>query len=163
MANLYKNYLNLLKQWPQDPNKLGRYNNNRNECTPRARSFDRLFPSYRDLGQHIRKEVAAAFTTGDSYRGDVTECLRKYESLKRLADNYYGNKYRRSINKSASGLSLNHCTVVLANESLQIINKQDVGFVQATVARVKKSVFGAPVQQQQSPAASPTRTVGRNN
>lgn len=135
MANLYKNYLKLLKQWPLDPSKAGR-----------------------DLGEHIRKEVGAAFSSGDSFRGDTTKCMKKYESLKRLADNHYCNKYKRSIQSSASGLTVEHCTSVLSKESLEILNKQNEGIFKTTFNKIKNKI-SPPTQQQASQAS----TAGGSN
>lgn len=107
----------------------------------------------RDLGEHIRKEVAAAFSFGDSFRGDTSACLKKYESLKRLADNYYCNKYKRSIQSSASGLSIHHCTSVLSKESLDHLQKQNGNFITQTVDKIK-SKFSKTATQQASQASA---------
>jgi len=112
----------------------------------------------RDLGEHIRKEVGAAFSSGDSFRGDTTKCIKKYESLKRLADNHYCNKYKRSIQSSASGLSSQHCTAVLSRESLEILNNQNEGFFKTTFNKIKNKI-STPTQQQASQAS----TAGRSN
>jgi len=112
----------------------------------------------RDLGEHIRKEVGAAFSSGDSFRGDTTQCIKKYESLKRLADNHYCNKYKRSIQSSASGLSSQHCTAVLSRESLEILNNQNEGFFKKTLNKIKDKI-STPTQQQASQAS----TSGRSN
>jgi nucleoid factor 1 len=134
MANLYKNYLKLLKQWPLDPSKPGR-----------------------DLGEYLRKEVGLAFRSGDSFRGDVTDCMRKYDSLKRLADNHYCNKYKRLIQSTASGLSLQNCTSVLSKESLEILNnKKDV--VKTNFDKIKDK-FNTPIKKQ----ASQTSITGGSN
>lgn len=85
--------------------------------------------------------MGAAFSKGDSFQGDVTECMKKYESLKRLADNHYCNKYKRAIHSSASGLSAQHCTSVLSNKSLELLKVNNDNIVKTTVGKVK-SVFG---------------------
>jgi len=102
--------------------------------------------------------VGAAFSSGDSFRGDTIKCIKKYESLKRLADNHYCNKYKRSIQASASGLTSEHCTAVLSRESLEILNNKNEGFFKTTFNKIKGKI-STPTQQQASQAS----TVGRSN
>lgn len=114
--------------------------------------------SLRDLGEHLRKQVGEAFKSGDTFRGDAVKCMKKYESLKRLSDNYYCNKYPRSIQSSASGLSVNHCTVILSKESLEHLNKENENVLNKIFNKIKNKI-STPVQQ----SASQASTVGGNN
>lgn len=114
---------------------------------------------YRDLGEHIRKQVGLAFSSGDSFRGDASLCLKKYESLKRLADDHYNKKYKCSIQNSASGLSAQHCTTVLSRESLELLQDKNENIVQSILHKVKDKI-SVPDEQQKSPQAS---SAGRGN
>lgn len=114
---------------------------------------------YRDLGEHIRKQVGAAFSAGDSFRGDASLCLKKYESLKRLADDYYYKKYKCTIKSSASGLSAQHCSTVLSGESLELLKEKNENLVTSTFNKVK-SKFKTSDEQQNPSQASP---AGRGN
>ncbi|KAJ8674100.1 hypothetical protein QAD02_005362 [Eretmocerus hayati] len=70
MANLYKQYMTLLKRWPVD------------ELKPQ------------DLGQHIRDRVKIAFAKGENSKiDDRQRCQEYYESLNRITLNHYKNKY----------------------------------------------------------------------
>lgn len=111
---------------------------------------------YRDLGEHIRKQVGLAFSSGDSFRGDASQCLKKYESLKRLVDDHYYKKYKCSIQTSASGLSAQHCTTVLSKQSLKLLQENNENFVTSILHKVKDKI-SAPNEQQSPPQASPSR------
>jgi len=108
---------------------------------------------FRDLGEHLRKEVGAAFSSGDSFRGDTTECIRKYNSLKRLADNHHCNKYKRSIHSTASGLSLQQCSTVLSKESLELLKQKNDSYVKTIFNKIKDKI-STPAQQQASQASA---------
>lgn len=79
--------------------------------------------------------------------------MKKYESLKRLSDNYYCKKYPRSIQSSASGLSVNHCTTILSKESLQFLNKENEKLLDKIINKIKGKV-STTVQQQTSQAST---------
>lgn len=110
--------------------------------------------SFRDLGEYLRKEVGAAFSSGDSFRGDATLCMKKYESLKRLSDNYYCNKYKRAIQSSATGLSAQACTIILSEESLACLRKANEGFFKKSFSKIKEKL-GSPSKQQATQASTP--------
>lgn len=114
---------------------------------------------YRDLGEHIRKQVGIAFSSGDSFRGDASLCLKKYESLKRLVDDHYNKKYKCSIQTSASGLSAQNCSVVLSKESLGLLQKKNENFVKSIFVKAKNKISTPDEQQKPSQASS----VGRGN
>lgn len=105
MANSYKKFLKLLELWPVDSSKAGR-----------------------DLGQHIREQVKVAFKAGEINVADEAECSRINASLKRLADNHYGQMYVRESKVSSTGLSAEECGAALSNEFLEELNKSEKGF-----------------------------------
>jgi hypothetical protein len=114
---------------------------------------------FRDLGEYIRKEVGTAFSAGDTFRGDTIKCMKKYDSLKRLADNHYCNKYKRTIQSSATGLTVEHCTSILSKESLEILKNNNEGVIKSTFNQIKNKILQATAKQQASPAS----TSGRSN
>lgn len=83
---------------------------------------------FRDLGLHIREQVKVAFKTGEIYPSDEDECNRIHASLKRLADNKYGQIYPRKSSSCASGLSADECHVLISTEFLEELKKSEQGF-----------------------------------
>lgn len=112
MTGRYKQFLRLLESWPLDSSKKGR-----------------------DLGQHIREKIAEAFPTGETSKINVEECANVHASLKRLADNYYGDKFKRTHSSSATGLTLEQCSGITSTEFLREVSAQNKGF---SIFRKKK-------------------------
>ncbi|KAJ9579538.1 hypothetical protein L9F63_004797 [Diploptera punctata] len=105
MANSYRNFLKLLEHWPVDTTKLGR-----------------------DFGQHIREQVKVAFKGGELKIVDEAECNRIHASLKRLANNHYGQMFVRENKVSSTGLSAEECGAILSNEFLEELSTSERGF-----------------------------------
>lgn len=72
--------------------------------------------------------MKVAFKAGEIYHWDENECNRLYASLKRLADNQYGQMYQRKSNSCASGLSADECHALLSTEFLEELKKSEQGF-----------------------------------
>uniref|UniRef100_T1JKJ4 Mitochondrial nucleoid factor 1 n=1 Tax=Strigamia maritima TaxID=126957 RepID=T1JKJ4_STRMM len=96
MSQTYKKFLRLLDKWPIDPTKTGR-----------------------DLGEHIRVKIAQGFRQGETSVVNERECEKTYASLSRIASNYYGDKYKRRFESSASGLSADDCRRIISNDGLK--------------------------------------------
>lgn len=95
------------------------------------------FYFYRDFGQHLRDQVKIAFLKGENTKiEDKEKCKRQYESLDRLASNYYGKKYPHGFKKTSSGLSPEACNAALTIEFQEFIKEEDLGFF----AKFKKKV-----------------------
>jgi receptor-type tyrosine-protein phosphatase gamma/nucleoid factor 1 len=94
------------------------------ECSTKIPVFIICF---RDLGEHIRERVKTAFKTGEVYPWNENECNRIHASLKRLADNQYGQMYPRKSKSSASGLSADQCQALLSTEFLEELKKSEQG------------------------------------
>ncbi|CAK1553331.1 unnamed protein product [Leptosia nina] len=107
MTTQYKKFTKLIAKWPLDLSK-----------------------GDRDLGKIIRDKVKAAFETSNSQKLNSESCNQYYNSLNRLADNHYKNKYKRKLHSSATGLSTEECNVVLSNEVLEYLKEENKSFFQ---------------------------------
>lgn len=105
-AQLYRRYMKLCQEWGTDPTKTGR-----------------------DLGEHIRQSVAAAFQRGESSSlsdfssgiGSPTtleECSLKLESLERLAANKYYRPSDADLPTSTGGTK-EEVRAMISNEGLE--------------------------------------------
>ncbi|KOB72610.1 putative s-adenosyl-methyl transferase mraw [Operophtera brumata] len=93
MTSQYKKFIKLIAKWPVDTTK-----------------------GDRDLGRFIRDKVKTAFESSERQNLDSELCTRHYNSLNKLADNHYKNKYKRTQNSTATGLSTEECNLILSNE-----------------------------------------------
>ncbi|XP_043274410.1 ubiquinol-cytochrome-c reductase complex assembly factor 2 [Venturia canescens] len=115
MAGSYKNFMKLLEAWPLDKSKAGR-----------------------DLGQHIRDNLKVAFAKGPHSEINQEQCDRYYNSLKRLASNYYGQHYPRTNKSTASGLSAEECNIALSPEFEEYFKEEELGILKRNFVRLKK-------------------------
>lgn len=60
---------------------------------------------------------------------DEEKCRQQFESLKRISDNFYGNKYLRRSGASATGLTAEQCNSVLSDEFLEYLQERDKHFL----------------------------------
>lgn len=91
---------------------------------------------YRDLGQHLRVQIKLAFAKGEASRiKDKNICEKNYESLDKLASDYYAKKYPTTFKKTSTGLSLELCQLALSIEGQQALQRNKLGFYE----RVKES------------------------
>ncbi|EFN87739.1 Uncharacterized protein C6orf125 [Harpegnathos saltator] len=116
MAGNYKSFMKLLESWPLDKSKAGS-----------------------DLGQHIRDQLKIAFAKGESAtQVDQERCNRYYASLNRLSSNYHGQRYKRTLLSTASGLDRKQCNLVLTPEMLEYFNEEDKGMIEKYYNKLKK-------------------------
>ncbi|KOB74309.1 putative s-adenosyl-methyl transferase mraw [Operophtera brumata] len=104
MTSQYKKFIKLIAKWPVDTTK-----------------------GDRDLGRFIRDKVKTAFESSERQNLDSELCTRHYNSLNKLADNHYKNKYKRTQNSTATGLSTEECNLILSNEVLQYLKEENKG------------------------------------
>ncbi|CAG9565145.1 unnamed protein product [Danaus chrysippus] len=102
MTSQYKKFTKLIAKWPIDNNK-----------------------GERDLGKFIRDKVKTAFEGGNLKNLDSELCTRQLNSLNKIADNHYKNKYKRIHDSSATGLSSEECNLVLSSEVLQYLKEEN--------------------------------------
>ncbi|CAH1637539.1 unnamed protein product [Spodoptera littoralis] len=124
MTSQYKKFTRLLAKWPVDPTK-----------------------GERDLGKFIRDKIKAAFESSERQNLNSELCKSQYNSLNKIAENHYRNKYKRTHNSTATGLSTEECnrlnravlartlstkqvqyrdhTPVMLNESIKHLNPQN--------------------------------------
>lgn len=106
-AGLYRRYLRLLEKWPADPTKQSR-----------------------DLGKFLRDQIKLTFTAGElSSPVDQEKCLKTYETLNKIADNHYFEKYKRTLSSSATGLTPEQCKAVLSDDFLEFLKEDDESFI----------------------------------
>ena len=85
---------------------------------------------FRDLSQHIRDQVKIAFSKGEALNPVEQErCNRYYRSLKRLCTNQYGNRYKRPLNTTATGLTHDQCNLALTPEVQDLLKEESQGFL----------------------------------
>nr|XP_021184923.2 probable methyltransferase-like protein 15 homolog [Helicoverpa armigera] len=102
MTTQYKKFTRLIAKWPVDNTK-----------------------GDRDLGKFIRDKVKAAFESSERQNLDSELCNRQYNSLNKLADNYYKNKYKRTHSSTATGLNTEECNLILSNEVLEYLKEEN--------------------------------------
>lgn len=105
MTTQYKKFIKLIAKWPLDTTK-----------------------GERDLGKFIRNQVKKAFESTEPQNLDSELCNRQYNSLNKLADNYYRNKYKRTKTSTSTGLSTEECNVILSSEVLEYLKEENKGF-----------------------------------
>ncbi|CAH0728169.1 unnamed protein product, partial [Brenthis ino] len=105
MTSQYKKFTKLIAKWPVDNTK-----------------------GERDLGKFIRDKVKAAFETSNKQNLDSEHCNRQYNTLNKIADNYYRDKYKRTRHSTATGLSTEECNVILSSEVLDYLKEENKGF-----------------------------------
>lgn len=101
MAANFKRITALLERWPLDHNKAGR-----------------------DIGQFLRDFVQHSYKTG-KLQENPQHWDKQFLALQRLINNEHGNKYPRINTSSATGLTLDQCTVALSNEFLEHLEQED--------------------------------------
>ncbi|XP_047504325.1 probable methyltransferase-like protein 15 homolog [Pieris napi] len=102
MTTQYKRFTRLIAKWPVDSNK-----------------------GDRDLGKLIRDTVKRAFELSNSQDLNSEFCNQQYNSLNKLADNYYKKKYKRIRQSSATGLNTEECNIILSNEVLDYLKEEN--------------------------------------
>lgn len=70
------------------------------------------------------------FELSNSQDLDSEHCNQQYNSLNRLADNYYKKKYMRTRHNSATGLNPEECNIILSNEVLDYLKEENKSFFQ---------------------------------
>ncbi|XP_053613236.1 probable methyltransferase-like protein 15 homolog [Plodia interpunctella] len=104
MTTQYKKFVKLIAKWPLDASK-----------------------GERDLGKVIRDKVKLAFESSEQQNLDSEYCTRQYNSLNKLADNHYRNKYKRTKTSTATGLNTEECNLILSNEVLDYLKEENKG------------------------------------
>lgn len=82
------------------------------------------------MGKVIREKIKIAFDSKEPVKFDSEVCNQQYKALSRLADNTHRNKYKRTRNSSATGLSTDECNIVLSTEALKLLEEENKGFFQ---------------------------------
>ncbi|XP_032819188.1 ubiquinol-cytochrome c reductase complex assembly factor 2 [Petromyzon marinus] len=105
-ATRYRLFLRLCEEWRLEPSKRGR-----------------------DLGEHLRARVAAAFREGEHTQiADPEKCDQMYESLVRMNTNYFQKKYPRRQNTSFTGMTAEDCRLILSTDNLEAMEDINKSF-----------------------------------
>ena len=84
-----------------------------------------LFLLCRDLGEYIRKQVSDNFPQGEVTKvADVDKWNKFVFHLENISNNKSLNKYPRSFNSSATGLSVEECNKIISTDFLEYIKTQ---------------------------------------
>lgn len=59
---------------------------------------------------------------------DSEHCNRQYNTLNKIADNYYRDKYKRTRHSTGTGLSTEECNIILSSEVLDYLKEENKGF-----------------------------------
>ncbi|XP_030037660.1 probable methyltransferase-like protein 15 homolog [Manduca sexta] len=127
MTTQYKKFIKLIAKWPLDASK-----------------------GDRDLGKVIRDKVKLAFETSEKQNLDSEFCKSQYNSLNKLADNYYKNKYKRTKQSSATGLNSEECNLILSNEVLKFLKEENKGYFRRIFNRAVEYKDHTPVMLNES-------------
>lgn len=92
----------------------------------------------RDLGRLIRDKVKKAFESSERQNLDSELCTQQYNSLNKLADNHYNNKYKRTLNSTATGLSTEECNLILSDDCLEYLKEENKGFLSKIFKKEQK-------------------------
>lgn len=80
----------------------------------------------RDLGEHLRKQVQAAFAARQ-FDTNQEECDKKYLALKRIAEDHHLKAHPRTLKSCATGLTAEQCNQILSPEFLEALEREDQG------------------------------------
>ncbi|XP_048873014.1 ubiquinol-cytochrome-c reductase complex assembly factor 2 isoform X2 [Brienomyrus brachyistius] len=101
-ATRYRRFLKLCEEWPRDESKKGR-----------------------DLGTFLRQRVALAFREGENTQiSDPEKCDQMYDSLVRINNNYYKEKFPRVKDTSFTGVTVEECRLLLSTGSMQQMDEE---------------------------------------
>ncbi|XP_073472150.1 ubiquinol-cytochrome c reductase complex assembly factor 2 [Aquarana catesbeiana] len=104
-AARYRRFLKLCEEWPVDETRKGR-----------------------DLGAFLRQRVAQVFREGDNTQiQDPEVCDQMHESLNRINNNHYKEKYPRLQDTSFTEITAEEYRMVLATDSLQQMDEMKRG------------------------------------
>lgn len=78
----------------------------------------------RDIAEHIRHRIKAAFDTEQGFIGDSKYCDKQYNSMKNIVDNYHASLYKRTKPFTSTGLTAEECKLILSNESLATLESE---------------------------------------
>ncbi|XP_047740759.1 ubiquinol-cytochrome-c reductase complex assembly factor 2-like [Hyalella azteca] len=102
----YHRFVELLKLWPVDKTKIGG----------------------RDLGEYIQHRISKTFVQGVATSVDEEKCSAIVSSLTRLAKDTHKNKFPRTRESSALGLTKEECSGLLSNEFLALLHDREKPF-----------------------------------
>ncbi|XP_023669214.1 ubiquinol-cytochrome-c reductase complex assembly factor 2 isoform X2 [Paramormyrops kingsleyae] len=112
-ATRYRRFLKLCEEWPRDESKKGR-----------------------DLGTFLRQRVALAFREGENTQiSDPEKCDQMYESLVRINNNYYKEKFPRVKDTSFTGVTVEECRLLLSTGSMQQMDEEKKGLWKTLMQR----------------------------
>lgn len=101
MSANYQKLMKLLERWPVDKTKGGR-----------------------DFGVHLRKQLQGIINPSAVTTNISDKLTHQINALERISNNVHGNKYKRSLSSTATGLTAEQCNQVLSSEFLQYLNEE---------------------------------------
>lgn len=72
--------------------------------------------------------MKVAFEASNKQNLDSELCNRQYNALNKIADNHYRDKFIRTKQSTATGLSPEECNIILSNEVLTYLKEENKGF-----------------------------------
>uniref|UniRef100_A0A8C8DYV6 Mitochondrial nucleoid factor 1 n=1 Tax=Oryzias sinensis TaxID=183150 RepID=A0A8C8DYV6_9TELE len=121
-ATRYRRFLKLCEEWPRDETKKGR-----------------------DLGTFLRQRVASAFREGENTQiSDPDKCDQMYESLARINDNVYKQKFPRVRDTSFTGVTVEECRVLLSGSMQQSMDEEKKGLWKTLMERFSSKTEDVP-------------------
>lgn len=135
MSTHYKKFLRLLENWPIDATKPGRFVQSEYFFFINKSCND--FHISRDLGEHLRKQLKQSLRAGSlslESKGEAS-VERQFQALERICNNYHFNKYPRTLQSAASGITAEQCSMLISEEVLRYYEKKREGLFARFVKR----------------------------
>lgn len=83
---------------------------------------------FRDLGEHLKSYVDRAYKE-NKFESDIKYWDKQYISLQILVKNEHKNKYQRSLNTTATGLTAEQCNLILSNDILNELEEENQSLI----------------------------------
>lgn len=80
------------------------------------------------MAEHLRTYIEKAYRE-NKFEADIKFWDKQYISMKILLDNNHKNKYRRSLNSSATSLTAEQCNTILSNDFLNDLAEEESSFL----------------------------------
>lgn len=92
---------------------------------------------FRDLGEYLKVYVDRVYRE-NKFESDTKYWDRQYISMNILLKNDNKNKYKRSLNSTATGLTPEQCNLALSNEVLKELAEEEQSFAKKYLPFTKK-------------------------
>lgn len=79
---------------------------------------------FSDLGEYLRNQFKERLRTENVSTAELTRLNNQCDSLTRLANNFHFNKFKRTRNSTATGLTVETCNLLLSDTALKYLTEE---------------------------------------